>query len=49
MALLRQREGTAARPLEFAILTATRTGRRSELGGRKSTCWQASGRCRLSV
>ena len=26
MALLRQREGTAARALEFAILTATRTG-----------------------
>src|ERR1700730_3669444 len=34
MALLRQREGTAARALEFAILTATRTG--ETLGAKRS-------------
>src|ERR1700730_10993809 len=42
IALLRQREGTAARALEFAILTAARTGealgaKRSELDIRKWT------------
>ena len=37
MQALRQREGTAARALEFTILTAARTGEVIGAGGRKST------------